>query len=103
MKQRYVFCGSLPSHMMGVVSFLAFGQAVQLADAEARDLSKGGSAIARGEEFDAIGFTSPELVKYGPFGAHTGAPAEFTTKRLAAVALAEKLRAEFEAAPEEAA
>jgi hypothetical protein len=97
MKKRYIFVGSLPSHMLGVVSFKQFGQAVELEGEQARDLSLGGAAIARAEDFSAIGFTQQELAKFGAFGAHSNAPEEFVAKQKRAIAAAEQLRAEFEA------
>jgi hypothetical protein len=98
MKKRFVFVGSLPSHMMGVVSFRALGQAVELTEEQASDLSIGGSLIVRGEDFEGFGFDAKELTKFGAFGAHEYAPAEFHRKRILAVQAAEKLREEFEAA-----
>ncbi len=98
MKTTFVFVGSAPSHMAGVVSFRTFGQAVELTEEQAKDLSVGGSSLNRGETFASLGFAPTELLKWGLFGALPNAPAEFTEKRMLAVAAAEKLRAEFEGA-----
>lgn len=97
MKKRYVFVGSLPSHMMGVVSFRQFGQAVELEDQQARDLVLGGSAIAPADDFAAIGFTEKELAKFGAFGAHANAPQEFVQKQKLALQASEQFRASVEA------
>jgi hypothetical protein len=96
-KKRYVFVGGLPSHMMGVVSFRAWGQGADLTDEQARDLSLGGAAIVPADEFASLGLTPAESVRYAPFGSHQNAPAEFQAKKTAAVAMAEKQRAAFEA------
>jgi hypothetical protein len=81
----YVFCGSAPSQMRGVFEMKAFGQQIELTDDQARDASIGGSAICPEDEFDRLGFTAEELRKYGPFGTHPNAPAEWQEKRRAAL------------------
>ena len=103
MKKTYRFVGGLPSHMMGVVSFLTWGQSAALTEEQARDLSLGGAAIVLDEEFQALGITPAEMAKYGPFGAHANLTPEFAAKKAAAIELAEKLRAAFETLHEEVA
>ena len=96
----YVFVGSAPSHMMGVFSMREFGQRIALTEEQAKDAVLGGSALVKAEEFDALGVTAEEQRKYGPFGAHETAPAEFTAKRKAALLAVHALREEL-AGPEE--
>jgi hypothetical protein len=101
MKRRFVFVGSLPSHMMGVVSFREFGQAVELTAEQARDLALGGAAIVPEEDFEKLGFQGAELAKFGPFGSHANAPAEFATKKAAAIAAYDRFRQSLETVVEE--
>ena len=102
MKETFVFVGSSVSDMMGVVSFRSFGQAKELTREQARDLASGGSAIVPRAQFDALGFTAEELRKFGPFGAHANAPAEFAAKQQAAIAAHDAFRLELESEKEEA-
>jgi hypothetical protein len=93
MKKRFVFVGSLPSHMMGVVSFRSFGQSAELTEDQARDLSVGGSAIVPEEQYVEIGLTAAEVGRFGAFGAHANATPEFAAKKAAALSAAERFRA----------
>jgi hypothetical protein len=100
MKRRFVFVGSLPSHMMGVVSFKQFGQSVELTDEQARDLALGGAAIVPAEDFELLGITAAEMVKHGPFGALGNAAAEFAEKVKAGIAAYDRFRQSLETVEE---
>lgn len=95
-----VFVGSLPSHMLGVVSFKSFGQRAEVTEEQARDLALGGSAILPVLDFEEAGFTPDELKKYSAFGSHSEAPIQFQEKKrhavTAAIAFADAFRAQQE-------
>jgi hypothetical protein len=103
MTQTFVYVGSAPGDMMGVVSFRAFGQRASLTEEQAGDLAVGGSHLVREETWDGLKFAPADVAKWGQFGALPHAPAEFQEKRRLAIAAAVQLRAECETARQQSA
>jgi len=101
MKRKFLFVGGLPSELMGVLRFSAFGQVEELDEAQAADAARGGCVILPADDPAAEAFTGDELKQYGSFGALRRAPADFQAKvkqaRIAAAAFAAEAEAAHQA------
>jgi hypothetical protein len=80
----YRFVGSYCEIDGGRIKLERFGQQVELPDAVAEVVVKGGGAIIPETEFESLGFTEQELSLYAYPGQQDGAPEAFAVKRHAA-------------------
>jgi hypothetical protein len=85
---NYRFVGDHVDLFSPSIALRRFGQKVELDDALAKHAALGGAQLIPEAEFDAIGFTDAELLKYPSAISHMKAPEDFKRrKKVALIAL----------------